>query len=376
MATVRERLRADGTRLGWRVDYRFGGRGSRQGSLQFDDEKAAEAFAAAVAAHGAQRALEMHGIDPRPARTATPAVLTVEKWIRAHIDGLTGVERYTLHKYEEYLRNDIGPRFGDLPLTKLDKPVLREWVKHMQTNGGRKGDGHAPKTMTNKFRFLAGALNAAVAAGKIPTNPATGIRLPRGGAAADHDIRMLTTAEFKALVAAAPEHYRLMLEFMVASGMRWGEVSALQPAHVDIKAATVKVRQAWKYAPDGGYQLGPPKTKRSRRTVDVPARILKRLDLTGEYVFTTEASDPVRYPRFLRDAWNPAVAAAKLDPRPTPHDLRHTYASWQLAGGTPITVVSRQLGHESISVTVDVYGDVDRATSKVAAAVMDQLLQD
>lgn len=374
MATIRERQRKDGT-VGYRVDYRFGGRGSRQGSLVFDDPKAAEAFAAAIAAHGAQRALDMHGIDSRPARNPSANVLTVEQWTRAHIDSLTGVERYTLHKYEEYLRNDITPRFGDLPLVDLNKAALVEWVKHMQTSGGRKGDGHAPKTLTNKFRFLSGVLKAAAAAGKIPSNPAVGIRLPRGDADDDHDMRMLTTAEFKALLAAAPERYRLMLEFMVASGMRWGEVSALEPRHIDLESGTVQVRQAWKYAPDGGYQLGPPKTKRSRRTVDVPARILKRLDLTGEYVFTTEAGDPVRYPRFLRDAWNTAVAAAKLDPRPTPHDLRHTYASWQLANGTPITVVSRQLGHESISITVDVYGDIDRQSASGAAQVMDQLLR-
>jgi integrase len=374
VASVRPRPRADGT-TAYVVLFRHDG---RQTTVTFDTEKAAEAFRAAVDAHGPARALDMHDIEPpRPRATSPAAVLTVEQWVRSHIDGLTGVERYTVHKYDEFLRNDITPRFGDLPLDKLDKAALADWVKHMQTHGGRKGEGHAAKTLINKFRFLAGALNAAVAAGKIPTNPATGIRLPRGNAGGgDHDMRMLTTAEFKALLAAADERHQLMLEFMVASGMRWGEVSALEPRHVDIKAATVHVRQAWKYSPDGGYPLGPPKTRRSRRTVDVPARILKRLDLTGEFVFLNEFGNPVRYPRFLRDVWNPAVLEAKLDPRPTPHDLRHTYASWQLAGGTPITVVSRQLGHESISITVDTYGDVDRTTSKVAATVMDQLLAD
>lgn len=229
--------------------------------------------------------------------------------------------------------------------------------------------------MANKFRFFSGVLNSAVAAGVIPANPATGIRLPRGGADDDHDMRMLSRDEFRALLAATAEHYRPMMEFMVASGMRWGEVSALQPRHVDAEAGMVRVRQAWKYAPDGGYQLGPPKTKRSRRTVDVPSRILDDgLNLGGEFVFLTESGNPVRYPQFLRDVWNPAVASAKLDPRPTPHDLPHTYASWRLSGGPPITLVSRQLGHESIQITVDTEGDVDRTSSRVAADFMDAML--
>ncbi|MDH6199277.1 integrase [Mycobacterium frederiksbergense] len=43
-------------------------------------------------------------------------------------------------------------------------------------------------------------------------------------------------------------------------------------------------------------------------------------------------------------------------------------------GGTPITIVSRQLGHESIQITVDLYTDVDRTSSRQAADFMDTML--
>lgn len=45
--------------------------------------------------------------------------MTVTAWLNRHIDHLTGVERYTLDKYRAYLRNDIGPVLGDIPLTEL-----------------------------------------------------------------------------------------------------------------------------------------------------------------------------------------------------------------------------------------------------------------
>lgn len=47
----------------------------------------------------------------------------------------------------------------------------------------------------------------------------------------------------------------------------------------------------------------------------------------------------------------PACARASLDPRPRLHDLRHSHASWLLAGGADLQVVRDRLGHTSIATT-------------------------
>lgn len=49
--------------------------------------------------------------------------------------------------------------------------------------------------------------------------------------------------------------------------------------------------------------------------------------------------------------WYPACKAADLDPRPRTHDLRHSHASWLLAGGADLEVVRQRLGHGSIVTT-------------------------
>jgi integrase len=49
--------------------------------------------------------------------------------------------------------------------------------------------------------------------------------------------------------------------------------------------------------------------------------------------------------------WFPACSAAGLDPRPRLHDLRHSHASWLLAGGADLQVVRDRLGHASIATT-------------------------
>ncbi len=54
-----------------------------------------------------------------------------------------------------------------------------------------------------------------------------------------------------------------------------------------------------------------------------------------------------------------AVKKAGLDqpdkPRLRFHDLRHTYASLLIAQGVNVAFVSRQLGHASITTTLNVY---------------------
>lgn len=54
---------------------------------------------------------------------------------------------------------------------------------------------------------------------------------------------------------------------------------------------------------------------------------------------------------FRRVVWEPACKDAGIDPPVRPHDLRHSHASWLLAGGADIQVVKDRLGHRSIATT-------------------------
>lgn len=368
MASVRKRDRKDGGTT-FSVCYRIDG---RQSSLPCADKRSADAFVMLVEKVGIKRALEIEGVSAEPSRRKPTDILTVTAWLNSHIDHLTGVEQYTLDKYRAYVRNDIGPVLGEIPLTELTENDIALWVQGMQSSTTKRGKPPSAKTISNKHGFLSGALAAAVPK-HIPANPAAGRRLPRGDGD-DDDIRMLTRDEFNALRAAMTPHWHPMLQFMVSSGARWGEITALKPADVDRKAGTVKIRRAWKHSPSNGYEIGPTKTKRSNRTINVPKKVLKRLDYGHEWLFANTAGGPVRYYTFKTNVWDVAVAKAELDPKPSPHALRHTCASWMIAAGVPIAVVSRHLGHENIATTVDIYGSVDRASFAAAANVMGKLL--
>jgi integrase len=90
----------------------------------------------------------------------------------------------------------------------------------------------------------------------------------------------------------------------------------------------------------------------------------------GGLVFTNRHGRMWLPATFRASAWLPAVEVANLSRRPTPHWLRHTHVVELIDRGVPLPEISARLGHESIGVTVDVYGRLGRG---VAVSVLDAL---
>lgn len=372
MASIRKRPRRDGT-FTYAVLFTFNG---KQTSVPYESLAEAEDFKDLVNRVGPKRAMEIEDV-PLPKNIAPKNSLTVEQWCNHHIDHLAGVEQGTIDLYRMFVRVDIAPVIGHIPLVKLTSEDIASWVTAMTTIlGAQTKRPPAISSLKHKHAFLSGALSKAVP-DHIPANPAAGMRLPKTiGEDDGHDIsiRMLSRDDFDRLLSAVTEPWRPLVEFLVASGCRWGEAVALKPGDVNRSAGTARIVRAWKYSSTNGYVIGAPKTKRSRRTINVDRRVLDKLDYSHEWLFTNRIGGPVRYHTFRSKVWRPAALRSGLDPLPKIHDLRHTYASWMLNAGVPIPVVSRQLGHESIQITVDVYGDIDRTVAAQAAAVMGELL--
>lgn len=364
MAWVKPRERKDGS-VYYAVLFRELNHATgkmQQTSLSFDDVDDADHCCALIDQLGPDRAREVLKIVQAPRSEQTVAQFLVK-----HIDHLTGIEPGTVARYRAYVRNDIGT-LGNIPITALTRDDIARWVNSMPGSA---------KTVKNKRDFLSGALKAAVKAGLLPSNPAESVRNPRWDR---REMVFLDKTEFALLLESVPEYWQPLVQFLVSSGCRWSEATALHPADINTTAGTVRISKAWKTGA-GGYQLGTPKTRKSVRTINVPATVLSRLDLTGEWVFTNSGrgkgrfadgivrSDhgPVRIHSFNPNVWTPAVDRAKeqgLTKAPRIHDLRHTCASWLIQAGRPLPSVQQHLGHESIQTTVDVYGHLDRSSGQ------------
>ncbi|WP_237112607.1 hypothetical protein [Mycobacteroides abscessus] len=145
MASIRVRARKDGS-AAYAVLYRDAG--GQQCSQTFDERGAAERFQSLVDSVGAVRALEVAGFEQGASRGRS--VPTVAEWARHHLDHLTGVEPYTICKYEAYLRNDIAPvALGALPLNAVSAEDVALWIKAMQE---AKASGKTIRTSTVSWR--------------------------------------------------------------------------------------------------------------------------------------------------------------------------------------------------------------------------------
>jgi integrase len=366
--SVRFRHRTDGS-VYTQVRFRMNG---KQTSVSFNDHAEAVQFDELLTKVGPEKALEITRIVIHNERG-----LTMTQWLNQYIDNLTGIEPETAKKYRSYVANDLGV-LADIPLVALTPDDMSGWVNGMRNRNGSIPSG---KTVANKHGFVAGALNAAVQRGHIKFNPCEHVRLPRWDR---EEMVFLEPAEYHILRDATPQYWRPLLEFLVSSGARWSEATALQPKHVDRRAGTVRIVKAWKKAAEGGYALGVPKTKMSVRTINMPADVLDQLDYSGQWLFTNSGKGRhnedgvVRIHSFAPNVWHPAVNRAReagLTKRPRVHDLRHTCASWLIQAGRPLPAIQQQLGHESIITTVGTYGHLDRESGQDNADVLAAMLK-
>lgn len=337
----------------WRVRVRVNG---QQTTETFGSEAAAIVFRARVMDPdiGPARAVALRA---REDRNSSEYVPTLAEMLERHITALTGVEGRTKDDYLSLAARSWLPILGKLRVDEIEDTDIARFVNAL--------DGKAaPKTIKNAHSLLSSVLESAVRKRIIPSNPAKGTRLPRSGEQDTTEMRLLDHTEFDQLHDAFPEDYRPLLMLLFGAGPRWSEATANQVGDVMRAASAIRIVRAWKKAakPETGFKVGPPKTKKSRRTVALPVETMTALyplldRPAGEWLFTTPGRGVVvRHNNFYNRIWIPSCEAAGLFPRPRIHDARHTHASWLLAQGVPIHVVSARLGHESIQTTVDTYG--------------------
>lgn len=357
----------DGTVV-YRVRYRLGGRETSETFRRLDD---AELFASILGDGKPHRVTEaLSWLDSK--RTERESE-TFANWFEAWRSQLTGITIRTREDYANLHRRylaDLDP----LPLTLISRTHVARIINDMD------GRGLSRKTVQNCIHMLSSVLELAVNEGHITRNPVKSVRLPQQDTD-EHATRFLSHDEAGALVDATAPHYQPFVVFLLGTGLRWSEATALQGRHINLDAGTVRVERAWKRIP-GGQEIGPPKSKKSRRTVNaaVAALLAAHDSIRGpnDLVFTATRGGPIQRGHFYNRVWVPACEQARLDPRPRIHDTRHTFASYLISDGIGLEAVQDQLGHESYETTRKLYAHllpaVGVAAGKSASAAMDRVL--
>ncbi|MGP9844807.1 tyrosine-type recombinase/integrase [Brachybacterium sp. 107] len=350
MASISVRPRKDGT-TAYRVAFRIT-RGGTPTTETFDNHREAAAFSALVdriggpAARAKRIALEHGG----PVRPALAEVL--DDYIAAAPDITAG----TAAEYKRILvRSGLTDQLGALPVDLIDRTDIERWVQARAVTPSVKTKRPvSAKTIRNEHGLLSALLEHAQDRDWVDGNACDGVRLP---AREHHDIRILTQAELGTILETISDLYRPLVLLLAATGLRWGEATALTWADVNSDSCTFTVRRAWKHDETHQRILGAPKTRRAHRTIETTPKIIAALGARGKpgaLVFTNRAGRPIQHQTFFEYHWKKATK--KITPRPRVHDLRHFAASHMLVSGADLFEVSRALGHESLKTTSDVYG--------------------
>lgn len=360
----------------WKVRYRSAG---VETSQTFRNHAHANTFAALLASAPGQEGVTT-ALSWLATKEAADNAATFGQWFAQYLTELSGVTPRTRDDYKAMHRRYLTT-LDPLPLPLITRAHVAAVVNRLDA------EGLSPKTIRNVVHMLSSVLALAVDDGHLTRNPTKRVRLPTQRVL-EHEIRFLTIEEAAALVDATDAHYQPLVTFLLGTGLRWSEATALQARHVNLAAGTVRVERAWKRVP-GGWEIGTPKTPKARRTVNagVPALVAVAglLGKPNDLVFTTTTGKPVRHSNFYNRIWQPACIAAGLATEgskpwdgPSPHDTRHTHASWLLSDGRPIEAVQDQLGHESSETTRKVYAHllpaVGVAVGKSASAAMERVL--
>lgn len=248
-------------------------------------------------------------------------------------------------------RVHVKPRWGHIPVSKVHPADVQEWVDDL---AGKR----SPTIVHRAYGVLRSLMGDAVRYRMVRANPCDGARLP-----AKHGKKMYVLTE-KQLRSLADEvsKYRSLVLFMGWTGARWGESVALTVGDLDLDAGRATISKSASTV-GGKVAVGETKTGHTR-TIGIPRHVCEELKadvrgkLPGALVWTNARGGYLTTPS-KRSWFHSAVArcrAADEDfPRVTPHDLRHTAASMLIASGAPVTLVARQLGHQSAKLTLDTY---------------------
>ncbi|MGZ4179903.1 MAG: site-specific integrase [Solirubrobacteraceae bacterium] len=291
----------------------------------------------------------------------------------------------TVRRYAAIVDNYVAPReIGTVPLRSLSGAHLNGLYAELE----HAGLSIATRRLTHAV--LRRALNDAVRWGKLTRNPASAAdppSLPRSRAQSWSARELRTFLE-----RVADDRLYPLWRLAATTGMRRGELLGLPWRCLDLESGRLRVEQQL-LPTKGGVTFGPPKSRRSERTIALDLDTVEALkrhravqtlerDMAGpayedhDLVFGDELGRPY-YPTRLGEWFVKARKAAGI-PTGSLHILRHTAATLSLTNGVPLHVVAGRLGDDPKTI-LSTYAHLlplsdEMAAQTVAALIVDKPL--
>lgn len=309
--------------------------------------------------------------------------ITLDKWFDRWMEVYKekSIRPNTKREYVHIYKKNISLYIGGRRIHSLVKSDIQQLVDRASD------DGYGYERQNKIKVILRDMLQRAVEDGFVINNPVSGIKLR-----ADKKVtaRSLTIEEQAVFFDYCRNtFYANLFNVAVNTGLRPGELFALQLSDIDLKSGFINVNKTLvyqKYLEDNGktFHIEPPKTKQSYRKVPINSVCRtylerqmelktvvsqKRPKQQNDYLFVTKFNTPLNS-QIYADAIKAVIRQINLV-RPlndqfeafSGHTFRHTFATRCFENGVDAKVVQSYLGHASLKMTMDLYTHVTEEKS-------------
>ena len=283
----------------------------------------------------------------------------LDRWLEDSVQG--SVRRSTYESYRRQARRYITPAVGRVRLKALTPAHVQRLYREMRDRG------LSARTVEYTHAVLHRALKLAVRWNMVPRNVCDAVDVPQVRREEMHPLTPEQARRF--LEAARGERLEALYVVAVHAGLRPGELLALGWEDVNLDRGVLHVGRALS---DGEFAT--PKTKRSRRRIDLSAgsiaalkrhrmcQLKDRMVRAGLWrdhglVFPSSVGTPLSHRNVVR-SFKAVLRRAGLPAVIRLYDLRYKCATLLLCRNVHPKYVQELLGHASIAQTLDTYSHV------------------
>lgn len=293
----------------------------------------------------------------------------------------------TISYYSRTIKKHITPYFKDKLLKQISPGQLQEFLNSKMINGMSKS------SISNFYGILSGAFKYAVyPLGYIKENPMTYVSMPKYNKKPKEsdELKIITPEQFNKIIKRFPEESNFYIPLQIAfnTGLRGGEVCALQWDNIDLENRTITVEHTLVYKENGIFELGTPKTTSSYRTIRIGDTLI---DILKKHR-TRQKKNKLEYGQYYTDSnyvctkengelvttnslkYLSRVVNYELKINFNFHSLRHTHATMLLENGANPKDIQKRLGHSKISTTLDTYSHVTKKMENETVNIIEKII--
>lgn len=310
----------------------------------------------------------------------------LDEWLATYCKDLKPM---TLSGYKSKIESRIKPYLGKSQLTALNNVRLQKYY-NLLASGDSDHKPLSAKSIQNVHGILHKALDQAVIAGILASNPSDHVKLPKIKKPALMPLMDEDVTRFLDAIKGDP--YERLYIVALFSGLRESELIGLQWDDVDLENGIITVcRQIQKAYGKNEYVFLDETKNGKQRTAAIAPSIVKVLKAQRvqqmewqlaagslwknerNLVFTNEIGDHLKH-RTVYNRFKRIVSSIGLE-HTRFHDLRHSYAVNALQAGDSVKAVQEQLGHYSSAFTMDTYAAVSNTMRKESQDRMEALIK-